>query len=189
MGTTNPARRERRKVVQVIVALLLASAVLRALTEAGPAIAEMTTLAPMEGDAPDQPLDDGFLAALRTREADVAAREAALLERLAMMRAAEAEFEEKRTALQAAEDSLLATISMAESASATDIAQLTAVYENMKPKEAAALFEEMSPEFAAGFLALMRPDAAAAIMTEVAPETAYAFSVVLAGRNAGVPTE
>jgi flagellar motility protein MotE (MotC chaperone) len=189
MGTTIPARRKKHRVVQVIVGLLLASAVLRALTEAGPAIAEISTQATAATDAGDQPMDDSFLAALRAREADVAAREAALTERLAAMRAAEAEFEEKRAALQAAEESLLATIAMAESASATDIAQLTAVYENMKPKEAAALFEEMSPEFAAGFLALMRPDVAAAIMTEVAPDTAYAFSVVLAGRNAAVPTD
>ena len=92
-------------------------------------------------------------------------------------------------ALEEAEGILNATIAMAESASQTDVAQLTTVYENMKPKEAAALFEEMSPEFAAGFLGLMRPDVAAAIMTRLAPATAYSFSVVLAGRNANAPTE
>ena len=89
----------------------------------------------------------------------------------------------------AAEEALAATIAMADEAAATDLDQLTNVYENMKPKEAAALFEEMPPEFAAGFLGMMRPDAAALIMTQLEPEVAYSFSVVLAGRNANVPTE
>jgi flagellar motility protein MotE (MotC chaperone) len=47
----------------------------------------------------------------------------------------------------------------------------------------------MTPEFAAGFMARMRPDAAAAIMAGLEPATAYSISVVIAGRNARVPTE
>jgi flagellar motility protein MotE (MotC chaperone) len=35
----------------------------------------------------------------------------------------------------------------------------------------------------------MRPDAAAGIMAGLQPQTAYTISVVLAGRNAKVPTE
>ena len=50
-------------------------------------------------------------------------------------------------------------------------------------------FEEMTPEFAAGFMARMRPDTAAAVMAGLEPATAYSISVVIAGRNARVPTE
>jgi hypothetical protein len=45
----------------------------------------------------------------------------------------------------------------------------------------------MDPEFAAGFLGRMRPDAAGAVMAGLSAEKAYAVSVILAGRNAGVP--
>jgi flagellar motility protein MotE (MotC chaperone) len=47
----------------------------------------------------------------------------------------------------------------------------------------------MDPVFAAGFLGRMRSDAAAAILAGLPPELAYSISVVLAGRNASVPTE
>ena len=65
-----------------------------------------------------------------------------------------------------------------------DLVQLTSVYENMKPKEAALLFERMSPDFAAGFLGRMRPEDAAAIMSGLPPELGYSISVLLASRNA-----
>ena len=105
------------------------------------------------------------------------------------LRSAEQQIEDKLAALQQAEAALSATIARADTAAETDLAQLTTVYENMKPKEAADLFAQMPPRFAAGFLGMMRPDAAALIMTELDPEIAYSFSVVLAGRNANVPTD
>lgn len=85
--------------------------------------------------------------------------------------------------LEAAEQSLLSTIARVKSASAKDIANLTAVYEAMKPKDAALLFEKMNPDFAAGFLSEMAPTSAAGIMSGLTSEKAYEISVVLAGRN------
>ena len=86
--------------------------------------------------------------------------------------------------LEAAEAGLDAAIAQASAAAEDDVAQLTAVYESMKPKDAAALFETMEPAFAAGFLGRMRPEAAAAVMTGMSPDRAYAVSAILAGRNA-----
>ena len=83
-----------------------------------------------------------------------------------------------------AENKLLDTLALSNSAAEDDLARLTTVYENMKPKDAAALFEAMKPEFAAGFVGRMRPDAAADIMAGLKPEFAYSISVILAGRNA-----
>ena len=77
----------------------------------------------------------------------------------------------------------------ADKAAENDIGRLTAVYENMKPDQAAALFRLMEPSFAAGFLGRMRPDSAAAILAGLEPDLAYSISVVLAGRNADVPRE
>lgn len=171
--------------------LLLGSAFIRFAAGAGPALANAGDDLPEETPVSTSiAADEGtFLAALIEREAALAAREAAFDDRLATMQRAQVEMDAKLQDLVAAENALRATIAMAETASQSDLAQLTTVYENMKPKEAAALFEEMSPEFAAGFLGLMRPDAAALIMTQLEPETAYSFSVVLAGRNANTPTE
>lgn len=209
---SRPAAKRRpraRGVLHVVAGLLMASALLRFGATAGPALAQAQ--APLPGatpaalagaeagltagpggeqaDATTGADPAGLLAALQAREAAVAAREEQIRQRFQALRLAEAEIEDKLAALIAAEEALSATLALADSAAETDLARLTTVYENMKPKEAAALFEEMPPQFAAGFLGMMRPDAAALIMTELEPATAYSFSVVLAGRNANVPTQ
>ena len=187
-----PRRKKRGlSVLQVITCLLIASAVLRFATEVGPAMANEGVDAPLEVAEP--PADTGttntLLSALQARERRLTEREAQLTARMEAMRVAETGIEQKLVELVDAEARLSATIALADSAAETDLAQLTTVYENMKPREAADLFAQMPPRFAAGFLGMMRPDTAALIMTELDPEIAYAFSVVLAGRNAEVPTE
>ncbi|WP_306456516.1 MotE family protein [Flavimaricola marinus] len=130
-----------------------------------------------------------LIEALQEREARVVAREARIADRMQAMAVAEAEIEEKIAELTEAEDSLAALLALANSAAEDDLNRLTAVYENMKPQDAAALFEAMEPAFSAGFMGRMRPESAAAIMTNLESQTAYLISVVLAGRNANAPTE
>lgn len=182
-------RRAGRGTLHIIAGLLVASALVRLGTHAGPALAngseEISALVP----AAPEPETDALIAAFQVREARLAEREGQLRDRMQALRVAELEIDEKLAALRAAEEALSATIARADSAATTDLTQLATVYENMKPKDAAALFEEMPPQFAAGFLGMMRADAAALIMTELTPATAYSFSVVLAGRNANVPTQ
>ncbi len=184
-------RRRGGGTLHIVAGLLLASAVVRLVAEAGPALADEGAVVDEGAELAKEEMvvADDLLTAFKARENRLIEREAQLRDRMQALRVAEVEIQEKLDALIAAEASLSATIALAESASETDLARLTTVYENMKPKEAAALFEEMSPPFAAGFLGMMRPDAAAAIMTLLEPETAYSFSVVLAGRNANTPTE
>ena len=129
------------------------------------------------------------LQALQTRTAQIEARETALIDRERAIEVAEAALDSKLKELASAEQSLLATISLSETAAERDLERLTSVYENMKPKDAAVLFEQMAPEFAAGFLGRMRADAAANILAGLEAETAYSISVLLAGRNARAPTE
>ena len=89
--------------------------------------------------------------------------------------------------MKAVEEELKATLALADGAAEEDLARLTAVYQAMKPKDAAKLFETMSPEFAAGFLGRMPPESAAAILSGMSSEAAYGVSVIVAGRNAEVP--
>ncbi len=188
--TRRTPRRRNRGTLHILASLLMLSAVFRAGAHIDPAFAQDAT--PSEPGlavaAPAlQPAE--LLAAFQEREARLAEREGQLRDRLQALRVAEAEIAEKMLSLRAAEESLNATIARAETASSSDLDLLRAVYENMKPQDAAALFVEMPPPFAAGFLGMMRPEASALIMAELPPEIAYSFSVVLAGRNANAPTQ
>ncbi|RGP38737.1 MotE family protein [Pseudotabrizicola alkalilacus] len=127
--------------------------------------------------------------ALRERDAAVTAREIALQDRLAALTLADTALTARLAELEDAETRLRETLAIADGAAEKDLQRLTAVYEAMKPAEAAAIFETMAQEFAAGFLGRMRPDAAAAILAGMKPESAYSVSVLIAGRNALAPTE
>jgi flagellar motility protein MotE (MotC chaperone) len=123
------------------------------------------------------------------REDRLTVREAALNDRLAALALANAAISERLVRLEETEASLRATLALADGAAEADIERLTAVYQAMKPKDAAALFETMSPEFAAGFLGRMTPESAAAILSGMSSQAAYGVSVIVAGRNATAPKQ
>ncbi|MFT5741970.1 MAG: flagellar motility protein MotE (MotC chaperone) [Paracoccaceae bacterium] len=193
-GKVTPRRRARGP-LYVVFGLLVASGVLRLGGEAGQVFANSEgSLAPLAVTAQDEGSQqcvesESLILALTLREDRVARREAQLADRLQALHVADEEIANRLAELQEAESSLAATLAVASTAAEDDIGRLTTVYENMKPRDAAALFEEMAPEFASGFLSRMRPDAAAGIMTGLEPSTAYSISVVIAGRNAEVPTQ
>lgn len=143
----------------------------------------------IEKTCPDVPGLQSAMDAMKARENRIKQRETRLENRMQALRVSEEQVDLKLAALVATESALFETLALADKAAEGDLARLTTVYENMKPKDAAALFEEMAPDFAAGFLARMRSDAAAAILAGLNPQTAYTISVVLAGRNANVPTK
>ena len=183
-----------------LVALVLIGSALVRMSGSGAAIAlELKEqLGGGEDAAPAQLANDGkdlspelirLLAETKEREARVLAREAELEARIQALALIETAVADDLLRLEQAEEALRATMSQADKAAETDINQLTAVYENMKPDQAAALFQMMEPSFAAGFLGRMRSDAAAAILAGLEPDLAYSISVVLAGRNAEVARE
>ena len=182
--------RPAKGVLSIIAGMLIASGLIRIGNEAEQAFATEQEISLAESAACDPNSDNTALReAIQVREDRVATREAQLEDRLQAMRVAEAEITERLTQLHDAQASLAETISVADGAAEEDLGQLTAVYENMKPQDAAALFETMEPDFSAGFVGRMRPEVAAVIMAQLAPETAYAISAILAGRNANAPTQ
>jgi len=188
-------RRVGRSALLLVTAMLVGSGLIRLGDGSGLAIArEVSNLAhdpkPAVSPAacPSAPDTMALFNALQIRETKVAESEKRLSERRRTLELAGEQITRQMAALKQAESSLKATIAVTDQASEKDIARLTAVYENMKPKDAAALFETMAPDFAAGFLGRMRPDAAAQIMAGLAPQTAYSISVIVAGRNARAPT-
>jgi len=188
--------RRGRGTLLLIASLLLGSAGLRLALGAEGAMARAAAAGPVAAQEAEPPAGctpeadiASVLDALKEREARLDAREREIGARLQALNVADREIERKMAELVAAEDRLRATLAIADEAAEGDLTRLTAVYENMKPKQAAALFEQMDPTFAAGFIGRMRPDAAAEVMAGLTPETAYTVSVVLAGRNAEAPTE
>lgn len=208
MSTARKSRKGRpgRGVLLAIGLLFFASGVIRLADGTGHALArEVEALVnrdeaeglPSGGLGPER---DGLtcasdeslsqtLAALRDRSEVLDKREKQIELRIVSVQRAEQALQENLKALEAAEASLAATVARADGAAEEDIKRLISVYEQMKPKSAAAIFEAMDPTFAAGFLAQMRADSAAAIMAGLSPPRAYSVSALLAGRNAGVPTE
>ncbi|MFT5796013.1 MAG: flagellar motility protein MotE (MotC chaperone) [Ascidiaceihabitans sp.] len=180
----------------LIVTLLLGSAVLRIALGTTEAMAKSDDLKidsklksseqPMLSETEEIEITP-LLAAIRKREDRVVENEMKQEVRAKALQVAQYEIERRIEALELAEERLRATLSRADTAAEDDVARLTTVYENMKPKDSAALFEAMEPSFAAGFLARMRSDVAAGIMAGLKPETAYTISVILAGRNAKAP--
>lgn len=203
--TAKPAKKIKRKrrpgrgALWLISLIFVASAVIRLASGTGAAIArEMSELT--HGDTAGDHSEasqlcktdaetSALLEALLKREKDVEDRELMLAQKMKAVELARTEIMQNMAALEDAEARLEATMTRSQTAAEDDLAKLTAVYESMKPKEAAALFEAMSPDFAAGFLARMRSDAAGSIMAGLTPETAYTISVILAGRNAKAPSE
>lgn len=179
--------------------LLFGSAFLRIGFQAGPVIARESaevmsaqdrTSARMPASQKAAANELGpLLQALQQREQTLSVREQQIEDRMKALEIADLAIERKLAALHEAEETLSDTLALAQGASEGDLSKLTDVYQKMKPKDSAALFETMDPGFAAGFLARMRSDSAAGIMAELSPEAAYSISVILAGRNAAVPTE
>lgn len=184
--------------ILMISLLLLGSAAMRIAMGAGAAVAQGdlgdALALPMTSKSVQPPTSEpakrdiqSLLDALQEREARVEEREIALDVRAKAIEIAKFEAQRRIDALQEIEVQLRSTLAQAETAAEDDVARLTTVYENMKPKDAAALFGAMEPEFAAGFLARMRPDAAAKVMSGLDPRVAYSISAILAGRNARAP--
>lgn len=191
---TRRGRRPRLGALGVLALLFLSSGLLRLGAEAGQAIAREQAdpdVRAAEAPAECKTSEDvkAAIDMLADREEKIAAREAQIADRIQALAVADREIAARLAELETAEKELRKLLTIADEAAEDDLARLTAVYETMKPKEAAALFAEMEPDFAAGFLGRMRPDAAAGIMAGLDPQTAYTISVMLAGRNAGAPKE
>ncbi|MTI01301.1 MotE family protein [Roseibium sp. RKSG952] len=186
--------RQRSGVLTLISALMIGSAVIRLSLEAGPALARSDQ--PGSTSQP-QSQQSGFeeqelqvvLTELLRREEAIERREKIVEDREKALEIADLAIAGRLITLREAEDALRATVAVADNAAEADLTRLTDVYQNMKPKDAAALFETMDPIFAAGFMSRMPPDTAAGVMAGLNPEAAYTISVVMAGRNALAPKE
>lgn len=193
---TKTSRRSRPKFgsLLLISAIFVTSALIRIGSDAGQVFAkgqdiEMAPESSDQNTASCEPPEDlrRLLKVFQEREERIAQQESLIRNRIQALAVSDAEISKKTAELIRVEDSLRATIALAQTAAEDDLTRLAQVYETMKPKDAAALFEEMDADFAAGFIGRMTPESAAGVMAGLTPESAYTISVILAGRNAEVP--
>ena len=114
-----------------------------------------------------------YMASLDTRKAEIAQAETSLREHLAAMRALKG---------RAAADRDGAT-----QAVRTDIDRLIALYDQMKPAEAAAILTNLPADFAAEILMRVQPEAGARIIAAVDPRQAALLTAQMGARSVRTP--
>jgi flagellar motility protein MotE (MotC chaperone) len=175
--------------VALIAICFLASAGLR-LGGVGFALAQEALDGPGAAEAGCMPAaPEELLAAIRAREAQLERDAERLAERRQTLNVAEAKLAEQLAAFEEARAGLEETLAIADGAAERDIARMTAVYEHMKPEDAARIFERMELSFASGLLVRMNPESAAQVLTGMEADRAYAITLMIASRNALAPTE
>ena len=182
----------RRTFTVLVSSLFFASAILRVLGPEGAVNAAEPSKVPEVDKVETCVVNPDYipiLNALTERERRAEKKDEELKDKAQDLEVAGQDLRDQLHELKIAEQALRNTIALAQQASDTDVEQLVQVYENMKPKEAAALFAKMDAAFAAGFLGEMAPKAAADILSGLDSSQAYAISVHLAGRNAEVPLD
>ncbi|WP_138473208.1 MotE family protein [Poseidonocella sp. HB161398] len=117
------------------------------------------------------------LKSLQDRQDRLDEREKVLLER-------EREIESKLTELKNAEETLLASISIAKDAASSDVQRILSVYSEMKTEDLSPIFEMMDPNLAAGFISKMPPPKAAQVLGGLTSEKSYSIIAIISGRNA-----
>jgi flagellar motility protein MotE (MotC chaperone) len=129
---------------------------------------------------------DALLAAIRERSEALDARTVRVEDRIRVLEIIEKRVGERITELQKNKDALSSLVAFADEAAEQDIALLSKMYEQMKPKKAGEIFNKMDPTFAAGFLTEMNSESAALILTNMSTDKAYETSMIIASRNAAV---
>jgi flagellar motility protein MotE (MotC chaperone) len=117
----------------------------------------------------------------RRQELDGRAQELDLRENL--LRAAEKKIEDQLAELKAVEDRIAAAETARKSEEDAKLKDLVIMYENMKPKEAAAIFDVMDMKVLVEVTSKMAPKKAGDVIAKMEPASAERLTVALAKRE------
>jgi flagellar motility protein MotE (MotC chaperone) len=129
-----------------------------------------------------------ILERLAARRAELDARETELAMRLDLVAAAEAKLEERTQALLALEARVNALVEEQKAVEEGDFAGLIAMYEVMKPSEAAIIFDELDMNVLLRVARGINPRKMSPILAKMEPERAQDLTVALA-QDATQPAE
>lgn len=125
-----------------------------------------------------------ILESFKERRLLIEEKEAAIQDRERTLEALEKRISERMAALDESNTRLEEKMTVMRNMAQEDVAHLTRMYQNMKPKQAGEIFNKMDTVFAAGFLRLMDSNQAGLIMASMDTDKAYAISIVIASQNA-----
>ena len=121
-----------------------------------------------------------ILTRLQDRRSELDAEESALLLREDLLRAAELRLEEQAALLEASTSALAESVDAAAAKEAEEIAGLAALFETMKPKDAAAILAGLPDDTLIPLAKLVSTRKLAPIMAELPPDRAGELTVMLA---------
>lgn len=110
-------------------------------------------------------------------------RERGLDQRAALLDAAETRFEEKLTELTALRDQISSLLEQHSEQQEAQLANLVAIYESMKPKDAARIFDDLDMDVLLDVVVRMKQVRSAAILAEMQPSRAKDVTLQLADRR------
>jgi flagellar motility protein MotE (MotC chaperone) len=125
---------------------------------------------PMGSD--DAGAEQAVLERLGARREALDSREAELDMRLALVEAAEKRIAERTAALEALETRINALVAEKKTVDESQFASIVAMYETMKPKEAALIFDQLEMPILLRVASAMSPRKMAPIMAKMEPEKA-----------------
>ncbi len=121
-----------------------------------------------------------LLERLAARRAELDAREAELAMRADLVAAAEARLEERTQALVVLEARVNAMVEEQQAVEEGDFAGIVAMYEVMKPSEAATIFDDLDMNVLLRVARAIKPRKMSPILAKMNPERAQALTVALA---------
>lgn len=116
--------------------------------------------------------EEAVLERLGARRKELDAREAELDMKMALVEAAEKRIAERTAALEALEARIKALVEEKKTADERQFASIVAMYETMKPKEAAAIFDQLEMPVLLRVASAMSPRKMAPIMAKMEPRKA-----------------
>jgi flagellar motility protein MotE (MotC chaperone) len=134
-----------------------------------------------------EPSKRALLEALGERREAIDARAAELATREVLLKAAEKRLEDRLAELKRLEQALAEADKRRSAEEDAKVKELVALYEGMKPKEAARIFEKLDARVLLDVASRMKPRQLSAVMGLMSPDAAQKLTVLLARREVAPP--
>lgn len=136
----------------------------------------------LDASKPSSPAERALLERLQERRQEIEARANELEIRDGLLKAAEMRLEARLTELKAMEARVTAAMQAKDDFDAARFKGLIAMYENMKPKDAAKIFDRLDLGILVQVTSLINPRKMSDILGQMSPEAAERLTVELANR-------
>jgi flagellar motility protein MotE (MotC chaperone) len=138
----------------------------------------------IDASKPSSPAERAILERLQERRQEIEARGRELEIRDGLMKAAEMRLEARVAELKSMEARVTAAVQAKEDSDSVRFKSLVAMYENMKPKDAAKIFDRLDLAILVQVTSLINPRKMSDILGQMSSDAAERLTVELANRAA-----